>query len=224
MTGPQLRTVTIAAADVASAAACIATVCGSPVVQRDDQTVVLVDDVAIVIEQVNETARPGIAGIEIDGDVDQRRSVRLNGIDVIVSPTPAPPSVPADVVVDHVAIVVADLHESARHWAATIGAPAEMIGIHPVSAGTLVAARFAVGDRMVELVSPVPKADSAIASRLARVGEGPLALALPARDLDAKRRQLTEADVKLSWQEPHWLVHPANPAGVIIQLTPRVRH
>ncbi len=224
MSGPQLRAVTIAAADVGSAAAFVATVCGSPVVQRDDQTSVLVDGVAILIEHVDEGVRPGIVSIEIEAETDQRRTVRLNGIDVIVTPTPAPRSAPADVIVDHVAIVVADLDESARHWAATIGAPAELIGIHPASAGTLTAARFTVGDRMVELVSPIPNTDSAIASRLGRVGEGPLALALPAKDLEAKRRQLTEADVKLSWREPHWLVHPANPAGVLIQLTPRVRH
>lgn len=225
MTGPRLRTVTITATDVIEAGAFLAAVCGVAATDRTDHIRIPIDDAALVVGAPSTPGRVGITGIEVETGTGEQTDARLNGIDVTTNPSDmSPANVAGDTILDHVAVAVTDLEESVHQWEATIGATAELIGVHPASNGSLRAARFTLGDRMVELLSPVPGVDSAIASRLQRHGEGPLAIALPAKSIETKQEQLKQLGVRILWNAPHWLIHPTNPANVLIQLTPRVQH
>ncbi len=225
MSAPRLRTVTIAAVDVAEAGAFLSAVCGITALDHTDHVRIPVGDAALVVGPVSAAGRVGVTGIEVETGTGGRLDTRLNGIDVSTNQEDeSVPSGTSDVLLDHLAVAVADLDEAAQSWEAATGVLAELIGLHPVSNGSLLAARLALGDRMIELLSPVPGVDSAIGSRLQRHGEGPIAIALPAEDIDSKRAQLDDLGVRMLWQRPHWLIHPANPANVLIQLTPRVQH
>ncbi|MDG2114498.1 MAG: VOC family protein, partial [Actinomycetota bacterium] len=152
-------------------------------------------------------------------------SATLNGVDVVTSPPGAESATAgAEVFVDHVAVLVRDIEASCAEWARVTGATAELIGLHPISNGGLEAARLDVGGRMIELLSPVAGVESPLAARLERLGEGPVALAMPAHNLEATLERLRASDIQLMFQDPHWLVHPRNPLATMIQLTPRVRH
>lgn len=225
MRAPRLRAVTIAATDVTGAGAFLGAVCGVAAVSDADHVLVPIDDVVLRIGAPSAPGRVGITAVEVETGTDEQTHGRLNGIDVTTAPADMSPArTDGDTILDHVAVAVDDLEGAARQWEAATGATAELIGVHPASNGSLLAARLILGDRMVELLSPVPNVDSAIASRLRRHGEGPIAIALPAKSLEAKREQLEQLGVRMLWNAPHWLVHPANPANVLIQLTPRVRH
>ena len=227
MKEPRLAAVHVAVDDVEVAAAFLATVCGSSAQMVDGRQRVGLGDAAIVVAPIGSDGRKGIVGVEVDS-VDSSVATgraQINSLDVqSSSDQPDGQRHEADLFLDHVAVVVEDLEASAQEWENATGVVAEMIGVHPVSNGTLHAARLSVGDRMLELLSPVPGTESAMGARLAKWGEGPMALAMPALDIDSKRAALEAAEVRLLWQDPHWLVHPSNPAGVLIQLTPRVRH
>lgn len=223
--GTQLAAVRIAAADVDGAADVIAKICGGAVDVDGEARHVRVGDVALVVEPSGDGGPSGIVAVEFAGVAGAATQSILNGVHVTTTPgTTTGELGPADVFVDHVAILVHDLDASADAWEAATGVAAELIGIHPISNGTLAAARLAVGDRMIELISPVPGMSSPAASRLERHGEGPMALAIPALNLDTKLAELRAEGIRLLEQPPHWLVHPANPTGVLFQLTPRVKH
>lgn len=152
--------------------------------------------------------------------------VDCNGVRVFVTaladcPAPAPK---ADVVFDHVALLVGGFDAPARFWETLTGLHSHRIDIHPVSNGTFGAVRLLLGASMVELVVPVPGTTSMLADRLAKLGEGPATLALPARSLDTKLMQLSAAGIATVERPPHWFVRPAQVAGVLMQLTPRVNH
>ncbi len=224
---PQLAAVHIATPHVDDAATFMAVVCGSSVEEANGRPAIPIGDAAIIVDHAADGERTGITAVEVDGvPGDPSRSL-LNNVEVLTNPVPAaatPAGDHADVILDHVAIMVEDLESAATAWQAATGMPAELIGLHPISNGTLQAARLTDGGRMLELLSPVPGTTSAIASRMETVGEGAMALALPAVDIDTKLQDLEARDIRLIRQPPHWLVHPANPAGVLIQLTPRVKH
>ena len=222
---PALSAIRIAADDVGAAAALIGAISGSDVEPQAGEVRVAIDDAAIIIGPANPGDPTGIVGVDVSRAGASSSDAVINGLDVRLSAAGSQPETTvADVQLDHVAIAVTNLEESARRWEQLTGGVAELIGLHPISNGTMHTARLSLGERMVELLSPVSGTTSAMAARLERVGEGPMALALPARDLDAKRSQLEDLGLRLLWQDPHWFVHPKNPAGVLIQLTPRVRH
>ena len=123
-------------------------------------------------------------------------------------------------VLDHVAILVADVKLMSDRWSVIVGGPPAHEGIHPL--GTAVAARFLLGNRMIELVAPLPDQASPLSTRLNRFGEGPFALALIANDLNTTVAAVAESGAKLIDQPPHIIVHPSDASGVPIQLTPRV--
>jgi catechol 2,3-dioxygenase-like lactoylglutathione lyase family enzyme len=125
---------------------------------------------------------------------------------------------------DHVAIRVANLGSAGRRWETITGMPAHYIGVHPISHGAFEATRFEMGERMIELVSPVPGQASALAERLASHGEGVVAVAIPASDIEVTLGRVRATGARVLRQEPHWMVHPKDASGVLIQLTPRVRH
>ncbi len=226
MSKHQLTAVRVGVHDVEQAANFLAAVSGGLAESDGRQSRVQLGGASIVVGPSVDDRACGITAIEISGAVDVPLRSKLNNVDIVVNAADLVQLVDAptgvDVVLDHVAILVKDLDVSAAAWERATGCPAELIGLHPVSNGTLRAARLPVGDRMIELISPVAGTTSAAGIRLARAGEGPMALALPATDLAAKRAELQKQGIRLLWQEPHWLVHPANPACVLIQLTPRV--
>ncbi|MGH8617730.1 MAG: VOC family protein [Burkholderiales bacterium] len=125
---------------------------------------------------------------------------------------------------DHVAIAVNDLAAASARWATITGTAAQLMGVHPISNGAFQAARFVLGAQMVELISPVAGVASPLAARLASRGEGVAALALPANRMDATLSRLRAAEARLLEQPPHWMVHPKDASGVLVQITPRVAH
>jgi len=129
---------------------------------------------------------------------------------------------PAGAKLDHVAILVADTELMARRWSAIVGAPPAHAGVHPL--GTTMAARFMLGDRMIEVLAPLPDTPSPLRTRLEKVGDGPFALAIIANDLDATTTAVSNSGARLLDQPPHVVVHPSDASGVPIQLTPRVNH
>lgn len=129
---------------------------------------------------------------------------------------------PAGAELDHVAILVADTELMAQRWTAIVGAPPAHAGVHPL--GTTMAARFMLGDRMIELLAPLPDTPSPLRTRLDQVGDSPFALAIIANDLDATTKAVAAAGARLLDQPPHIVVHPSDASGVPIQLTPRVNH
>ena len=96
------------------------------------------------------------------------------------------------------------------------------MGRHPLR--TFNAARFILNDRMIELVAPVPGVPSAVENRIASKGEGVIAIALVAPDLDRTLKRIAAAGARVVKKSPHVFVHPADAAGVLIQLTPRLEH
>ena len=131
----------------------------------------------------------------------------------------------AAVILDHVALMVDDIDTAVQRWEDILGAPPVMFGLHPL--GTAIVARFHLGDRMIELATPLPAEDgatSALRARLDKVGGGVLALALVAKNLDITTTAVKAAGGRIIYQAPHELVHPGDAAGVLIQLTPRVHH
>ncbi len=125
-------------------------------------------------------------------------------------------------VLDHVAILVPDIEPMLGRWAAITGGSAAHAGVHPL--GTSVAGRFLLGDRMIEVLAPLPDGESPLRARLDRAGPGPFALAIIANDLDETVTAVSASSARLIDQPPHVVVHPSDASGVPIQLTPRVGH
>lgn len=154
-----------------------------------------------------------------------RAPASLSGIEVnFVSESNVPTATTCNAHLDHVALRVRDINDSAGQWTSLTGVEAHMMGIHPVSNGTFTAARLLLGERMIELVSPVPGVPSLMADRLESHGEGVAALALPVDDLAATTARLESLNRQLLDQPPHIMVHPRETGGVLVQLTPRVAH
>lgn len=129
---------------------------------------------------------------------------------------------PADASFDHVAVLVADLPLAVGRWRTVVGGAPSFVGPHPLGGSDT--ARFELGESMIELVSPWRGNPSPMLKRLETSGEGPLALALPAHDLRTTVARLDAANVPLVSQGPHVFVHPRSAAGVLVQLTPRLKH
>jgi catechol 2,3-dioxygenase-like lactoylglutathione lyase family enzyme len=177
---------------------------------------------------VQVTLRPGGAGLVavalsgLEGGSSEAPP-NLNGIRIEPT-TDVVPRGHAKARLDHVAVLVADLKEAAAAWSALAGTAAEMMGVHPVSGGAFMAARLHLDDRMIELVQPVEGVDSPLARRLASHGEGAATLALPVVDVPAARARLDAIGARVLFTDPHWMVHPRDTGGVLVQLTPRVAH
>lgn len=130
--------------------------------------------------------------------------------------------VSAGAVLDHVAVLVADVAAMARRWTVLLGVEPVHVGVHPL--GICLAARFLLGGRMIELVSPLEGQAPALHERLRRAGDGAFALALIGSNAEATRAAVAAAGARVVHQPPHWIVHPGDAAGVPVQITPRVHH
>jgi|GEM_PF-1041199 len=125
---------------------------------------------------------------------------------------------------DHVAIAVNDLATASARWAKITGVTTQTMGVHPASNGAFQAARLVLGEQIVELISPMPRVTSALTARLSSRGEGIAALALPANSIDKTLSRLRASGTRVLNQPPHWMVHPKDASGVLVQITPRVAH
>lgn len=148
-----------------------------------------------------------------------------NGIDVafegaVQSASHATPTIRARL--DHVALVVANLSAAVERWQTLLGLPPAEVGPHPL--GDSETARFLLGAQMIELVSPLPGASTAMRRRLETTGDGPIALAVIPDNLETTVVKLESSGVLLVRQPPHIFVHPRRAGGVLVQLTPRLEH
>jgi len=128
----------------------------------------------------------------------------------------------AGVMLDQVALLVTDVTAMAHRGSLILGGPPAQLGMHPL--GTSVAARFLLGDRMIEWLAPLPNQAAPLSKRLDRFGEGPFALARIAHDLDAMVAAVSAVGARIIDQPLQTIVHPSDASGVAIQLTPRVQH
>jgi catechol 2,3-dioxygenase-like lactoylglutathione lyase family enzyme len=254
MTGPLLHTVHIGARDLAQAAAAYTAIVGVQAESGADAALQLrTGDAMVCLHAViapdagaagNLAPHGGIwaMGIQLDdapermtrwrrrqagkGSADHAAYVDLRGVRIFVSDVgDAPASAPVgEVELDHVALMVRDLDAATQEWEDLTGLVAHRMAVHPASNGTLAASRFLLGPRMIELLEPIAGRASPLSERLAKVGEGPLAMALPARDLNATLTRLRGHGIGVVYDDPNWVVRPGSAAGVPIQLTPRVNH
>lgn len=207
----------------------------------------LAEPVRVIANGASATRRTGVTGIELAiADIDMRADAlrahaitferagawlsipaeSANGVGVELGAV-----APADeragstgMHLDHLAVGVRNLSAASRIWQGITGSPAQQLGAHPISGGAFAAARIPLGDQMIELISPIAGRDSALAKRLASHGEGAVALALPVSDLEGALHRLRALGARLVRQRPHWMVHPIDAGGVLVQLTPRVGH
>jgi len=171
-----------------------------------------------------------LAELGLDAGRNAQRLViepgEANGLSVVLSGDRQKGDLPANGTarLDHVALRVRLLKEASARWAAITGVEGEQMGLHPISGGAFSAARFILGERMIELVAPTAGVPSPLADRLDSHGEGVAALALPVDDVDLVLGRLRDIDARVLHQDPHWMVHPGDAGGTLVQLTPRVEH
>ena len=251
MNAAALQSVRIFADDLARATSCFEAIVGTRAEKSGDEARIRVGDASVLLTSLpplsptdaTQAPRPSMWGLDI-GVTDPRRRlafveeagqvvhrlpdgacVDIKGVRVFIRAMAAtPPAASAQVKLDHVAMMVVNLDEATLLWERLTGLTAHRMAVHPVSKGTLAAARFALGPRMIELLAPLPGMQSALATRLTRVGEGPFAMALPAVNLDEKLSRLRAAGIEPLYSASHWIVRPSDASGVPIQLTPRVEH
>jgi len=227
---------------VQRAAEVYSTIAGTTPVVGDSATVVPIGSAEIVIAAPKPGQRGGVVGVDITvGSVADRAAALgalgidtadfgdhshfdLAGLDVSISEEAPGVAVDATAHVDHVAVVIHDLEMGSAQWEAATGITAHQMGLHPISNGAFSASRMVLGDRMMELIAPTPGVESAVANRLAANGEGPTAVAIPVDNIDACRTALDAIGARVIRSDPHWMVHPKDAAGVLVQLTPRVLH
>ena len=162
-------------------------------------------------------------GARVEESAD-RFSLLANGLTVeLLLPGHSPRGHGASAVeLDHVALLVGNLEEAVDVWSAITGLRPAMVGPHPLGGSD--AARFLLGNRMVELICPWDGATTPMRKRLDSSGEGPLALALVAKDLAATMEAVEDAGATLVRQPPHVFIHPHDTGGVLVQVTPRLLH
>ena len=238
----ELRRVRIATDDIERAAEVYSAIVGAEAVAGDTAVVVPVGSAEIVITGPKDGRRRGIIGVDVtvdsvadrvdaigaagieSTDFGDHSHFDLSGLDVSISEEATAEPVAGTAHLDHVAVVTADLIAASALWEAATGISAHQMGLHPISGGAFSASRIELGTRMIELISPTPGIESAIAGRLATNGEGPTAVAIPVDDVESCRDSLEALGARVLWADPHWMVHPKDAAGVLVQLTPRVRH
>ena len=129
-----------------------------------------------------------------------------------------------DAHVDHVAIATPGLGRCAAAWTLNTGSSERRMSVHPASNDAFEACRFEFGGQMIELVSPVAGIASPLGKRLENRGENISCLAVPAANLEGTLSRVRDAGARVLHHEPYWLVHLADAGGVMVQLTPRIKH
>lgn len=244
--GPVLAAVTIAAPDAPGAAAVFEQIIGASPLQEPGRSTFDVARTRLHIVAAANRDKAGLVSVTLSVPSLESHVASLRRAGLPVETREGQPVVPSTFAngiesafegpgnpagartsgararLDHVALVVADLRAATERWTLLLGLPPAETGSHPL--GDSDAARFLLGDQMVELVSPWPAAVTAMRRRLEASGDGPIALALIAEDLAATVATLRSSGVPLLEQPPHIFVHPKAAGGVLVQLTPRLEH
>jgi len=123
----------------------------------------------------------------------------------------------------HIGIAVGSLAAARPVFEKLLGRPPESIEM--VEEQKVRVAMFQVGESRLELLEPTCE-DSPLARSLAKRGQGLHHIALEVKDLACTLRELESAGVRLIDREPRRgagneqvaFLHPANAAGVLIEL------
>lgn len=125
--------------------------------------------------------------------------------------------------VNHIAIVLPDLSESAGFWLEALGLPLEKIEDIPEQ--QVQVAFLDAGESHIELITPTDP-ESGVARYLAKRGSGLHHICLEVDDIAATLARLREAGVPLIDEEPQLtpggkklaFIHPKGTGGVLVEL------
>ena len=125
--------------------------------------------------------------------------------------------------INHIAIVLPDLDESASFWLEALGLPLEKVETFPDQ--QVRAAVLPTGESHIELLTPTEE-DSGVARYLEKRGPGLHHICLEVDDIGATLTRLREAGVPLIDEEPKVteggkqlaFIHPKGTGGVLVEL------
>lgn len=125
--------------------------------------------------------------------------------------------------IDHVALVVGDMHEALSFWRDALGIALDHQEDNPREQSEI--AFLPVGDSEIELVRPTSD-DSGVAKFLEKRGPGMHHICLEVDDIQAMLVHLKAKDIQLIHQEPvvaengkkYAFIHPKAAFGVLVEL------
>ncbi len=131
-----------------------------------------------------------------------------------------------NIALNHIALVVEDLHEALVFWGEQLGLPATGAAQTIHDEGVDVAF-LQIGAARLELIQPRDQT-SGVARYLAKRGPGMHHLCLEVADLDAKLGELAAQGIELINESPrqrqgrrYAFVHPGSTGGVLLELYER---
>lgn len=131
-----------------------------------------------------------------------------------------------NITLNHIALVVEDLHEALVFWREQLGLPAAGAAQTIHDEGVDIAF-LQLGDARLELIQPRDQ-ESGVARYLAKRGAGLHHLCLEVPDLEAKLGELVAQGIELINEAPrerdgrrYAFVHPASTGGVLLELYER---
>ena len=147
--------------------------------RTDDIDAELARLTSLDVQLVDEVARTGLAG-----RIAFIHPKAMHGVLVELAQPPAGAHVSSAKGFDHMAAMVADGAVARETWKRTLGL--DVVHEIPIEARKMVIAQVAVGQLMIELISPTSP-DSPIAERIAQNGEGMgTSVAFEVQDIDAE--------------------------------------
>ena len=124
--------------------------------------------------------------------------------------------------IDHIGIVVRDIHKALKFYEAALGLPLD--NVVEVPDQKVEVAFLPLGESNVELVQPTAD-DTGTAKFLAKRGEGIHHICIEVEDIEATLLRLKAHDVRLIDESPRQgahgrvaFVHPKSAHGVLIEL------
>ncbi len=136
------------------------------------------------------------------------------------------PEKASEIRLNHIAIVVENVHEALHFWREQLGLPGagEMQSIQDEGVNV---AFLRLGDLQLELIQPTD-ADNGVAKYLQKRGPGLHHICLEVPDLDIKLRDLAAQGIELINAAPrerdgrrYAFVHPGSTGGVLLELYQR---
>ena len=131
-----------------------------------------------------------------------------------------------NITLNHIALVVEDLHEALVFWGERLGLPATG-AVQTIHGEGVDIAFLQIGAARLELIQPRGQA-SGVARFLAKRGPGLHHLCLEVADLDAKLGELAAQGIELINESPrerhgrrYAFVHPDSTGGVLLELYER---
>jgi methylmalonyl-CoA/ethylmalonyl-CoA epimerase len=125
--------------------------------------------------------------------------------------------------INHIAIVLPDLDQSAKFWLEALGLPLEKVEKIPEQ--EVEVAFLPVGESHIELLTPTSE-QSGVARYLDKRGPGLHHICLEVDDIEATLAQLKEAGIPLIDEQPKLtaggkklaFIHPKGTGGVLVEL------